>query len=383
MIAPRFIPLVLKHVSRHTGRTLITVMGVGLSMFLFTFVQAMHTGVTRATQLTAADTTLIVYRKDRFCPATSLLPQDYERRIAAVDGVVSVVPMMIVVNNCRTSLDVVTFRGVPKDTFLDTRRGKFEIISGSIEDWMRRSDATLLGETLAKRRGLRPGDTFDAAGITAYVAGVVRSDEPQDQNVAYADLAFVQQASRGGLGIVTQFSVKVADSSMLDDVAAAIDEEFARAQEPTDTSPEKAFVGRVASDLVELVGFARWLGLACLLAVLGLVGNSIMLSVQDRIAQHAVLQTLGYRSGLIARLILVEGIIVSCLGGLFGGLVAFFVARTAHLAITAEGMSVPIHASLEIVAQGLLVCASMGIVAGILPALQASRRTIAGTLRSV
>src|SRR5690606_35544 len=111
----RFIPYILKQVWRHRVRTLLTVVGIAIAMFLFTSVQAMQRGVTQVTKATASDTTLVVYRKDRFCPATSELPQDYQSRIERLEGVVAAIPMRIVVTNCRTSLDVVTFRGVPKD----------------------------------------------------------------------------------------------------------------------------------------------------------------------------------------------------------------------------------------------------------------------------
>ena len=43
------------------------------------------------------------------------LPQFYEDIITRLDGVREVIPMQIHVSNCRASLDVVTFRGVPKD----------------------------------------------------------------------------------------------------------------------------------------------------------------------------------------------------------------------------------------------------------------------------
>ena len=185
-------------------------------MFLFTAVQAMQRGVTLATRETARDTTLIVYRKDRYCPATSVLPQDYRSRIERIEGVVSVLPVKVVVSNCRTSLDVVTFRGVPKEEFLTERAASLEIIAGSAREWLRRTDASLLGETLAKRRGLVPGMRFDAAGITSYVAGIIRSDEAQDQNVAYTSLEFVQLAGRDELGIVTQFNLKVSDPLLQD-----------------------------------------------------------------------------------------------------------------------------------------------------------------------
>jgi putative ABC transport system permease protein len=391
----RCIPYVLKQVTRHRVRSLLTIVGIAIAMFLFTAVQAMNEGVTKATTATANDTTLVVYREDRYCPATSQLPVDYVRRIGAVDGVVSVTPMRIVVTNCRTSLDVVTFRGVPKESFLEEKGDEIEIVAGSIERWLARSDAMLVGETLANRRNLKPGDTFNAAGIDAYVAGIIRSDDPQDQNVAYGQLAYVQlngdmtstDADADGrvtkqLGIVTQFNVKVADASMLDRVADDIDELFARAQEPTATFGEKAFIGRVADDVIELVGFARWLGLGCLAAVLALVANSIVLGVQSRVSEHAVLQTLGYPGRLIAALIVAEGVILSLIGGAIGAAAALLVARYSSIALSVEGTTIPIVADTELLVTGVLVCGAIGVFAGLVPALQASRREIAHCFRA-
>ena len=379
----RFGPLVVKQVARHRVRTLLTVSGIAVAMFLFSAVQAMQRGVTKATRVTAAETTLVVYRKDRFCPATSVLPQDYQSRIERIDGVVSALPIKVVVSNCRTSLDVVTFRGVPKDEFLAQRGGAIRIVSGSLDDWKRRTDAALIGETLATRRGLEPGMMFDAAGITAYIAGVIRSEEPQDQNVAYTALEFVQLAGRDQLGIVTQFNLRVADPSQLEPIAAQIDEMFRTAQEPTATFTEKAFMGRVASDLVELVSFARWLGLGCLVAVLALIGNAIVLSVQGRVAEHAVLQTLGYPAHLIAVLIVAEGVLVALIGGGLGAAAAVVLADVGSFALSVEGQSIPITAGPGLLLSGVLVCAALGVAAGLVPAVQASTRQIAECFRAV
>jgi len=379
----RFVPYIIKQVTRHGVRSLLTIAGIAIAMFLFTAVQAMNRGVTEATTTTANDTTLVVYRADRYCPSTSRLPQDYQRRIESVDGVVSATPIKIAVSNCRTSLDVVTFRGVPKDEFLADRSGELELISGSIEAWKRRMDAALVGETLASRRGLRPGMTFDAAGITVTIAGVIRSDDPQDQNVAYTALEFVQLAGRNQLGIVTQFNVKVREASMLDRVAEDIDEIFRTAQEPTATFSEKAFIGRVADDIIELVGFARWLGLGCLAAVLALVANSIVLSVQSRVSEHAVLQTLGFSGRLVASLIVIEGTLLALAGGALGAAAAVAVARFGDFALSVEGTSIPIVADARLLASGLLVCGMIGVLAGLAPAWRASRREIAECFRAV
>ncbi len=379
----RFPPYIFKQVTRHRVRTALTLAGVSIAMFLFTAVQAMQAGVTKATKASADDATLVVYRKDRFCPATSTLPQDYQRRIEAIPGVVSATPIKVVVSNCRTSLDVVTFRGVPKEDFLAHRRDEIRLISGTTDDWMRRTDAALVGETLANRRGLRPGMTFDAAGITAYVAGILRSDDAQDQNTAYTALEFVQLAGRNQLGIVTQFNVKVTDSSQLDPVATAIDDEFRTAQDPTATFTEKAFIGRVATDILEIVAFARWLGIGCLIAVLALIANAIILSVQSRIAEHAVLQTLGFRGWMVGVLIVGEGVLVALAGGLLGAAAAIAVARFGNFALSVEGQTIPILATPALLIVGLGICITLGILAGLAPAWQASRREIAACFRSV
>lgn len=378
-----FIPLVLKQVWRHRVRTILTVTGIAIAMFLFTSVQAMQKGVADATRATAKDTALVVYRKDRFCPATSALPQDYGPKIARIEGIATVMPMKIVVSNCRTSLDVVTFRGVPKEEFLADRGDRLDVIAGSIADWKRRTDAALLGETLANRRGLRPGMSFDAAGVTVYVAGIVRSDDPQDQNVAYTALEFLQLANRDARGLVTQFIVKVDDPARLTATAKFIDEMFHSAQDPTATFGEKAFVGRIAEDIIELVGFARWLGIGCLAAVLALVGNSIVLGVQSRIAEHAVLQTLGFSGPLVAGLIIAEGVVVALVGGIIGAIGAVVLSRVGSFALSVEGQSIPVVAGPWLLIAGLGVCGSIGIVAGLVPAVQAARREIAASLRAV
>lgn len=383
MIAPKFIPLIFRQLLRHRVRSFLTIGGITTSMFLFIAVQAMQTGVSQATKLNADDTTLVVYRKDRFCPFTSQLPQYYDATIRKIEGVRAVIPMRIVVNNCRTSLDVVTFRGVPLDVFLDTRRDDLDIIEGTIEQWQHRSDAALLGETLARRRGLKVGDRFDAAGITAYVAGIIRSDEVQDKNVAYVHLDFLQQGIDKKLGTVTQFNVLVEDSSMLDQVAQAIDAEFTVAEHPTATRSEKAFVAYAAADMVELVAFTRYMGWGCIVAVLTLVGNAIVLSVQDRIKEHAILQTLGYNRLLIGRLIVIEGVFVGVLGGGLGTLTAVAVVEWGQFSLSIDGLSIPIQAGLMLLATGMGLSVVLGLLAGLVPAWQATRHEIAQCFRAV
>ncbi len=383
MINLKFIPLVLKQVVRHPARSLLTIGGVATAMFLFMTIQAMQQGVQEATQINAQDNTLIVYREDRFCPFTSQLPEYYLPKIQKVDGVASAVPMRIAVNNCRASLDVVTFRGVPLDPFTKEYSSHFKMIDGTLEQWKKRSDAAILGKSLANRRGLNVGDRFDAAGVTSYVAGIIDSDHPQDENVAYVHLDFLQQTLDLKLGTVTQFNVKVNDPEKMDLVAQKIDELFQSSEFPTSTRSEKAFVAQVTSDIIELIDFAKNLGWACLIAVLALIVNAIILSVQGRIKEHAILQTLGYQSDLIGRLIVAEGILLALVGGILASLTAYGLMSGSKYSITMDGSSIPINMDMTMLFWGLLISTALGVTAGLVPAWQATRRPIVNCFRAV
>jgi putative ABC transport system permease protein len=384
VFSPRFVPVVLKQVVRHRTRSILTVGGVAVAQFLFLGVEALRSGADAVTRASADETTLVVYRKDRYCPLTSQMPESYAPRLARVPGVAGVVPIRIVVNNCRTSLDVVTFRGVPEEGFIEEFAPGLEITTGTLDEWRRRSDAVLLGETLARRRGLSVGDRFDAAGITVSVAGILRSDRPEHQNVAYAHLGFLQQASGARYGgYVTQFNVRVSDPARLDDVAHAIDAEFAADPEPTHTRSETAFVARAAADVLEIVGFTRWLAWGCLVAVLALVGNALVLAVQDRIREYAILQTLGYDTPLLARLIVAEGVVLSVIGGALGAAAATALLAWGQFSVSAEGVSIAVAAGPGLMLRGLLLAMALGVAAGLLPAWQASRREIVECFRAV
>lgn len=375
------VTLATKQLVRHRIRSVLTVLGVASGMFLFTVVETLQRSLARATEASAADTVLVVYRQNRFCPSTSRLPEHYADEIRRIAGVREVIPVQIVVNNCGTSLDVITFRGVPEE-LLTTFAPEIKIISGSEAEWKKRDDGALLGELFAARRGLKTGDRFDAAGVTVTVAGIIRSPFVQDNNVAYVKLPFLQQASRAGLGVVTQFNVRVNGSEDLSPVAQAIDTRFHSDQQPTDTRPEKAFFAETASELIELIGFTLWLGIGAVLAVTALVANALLLIVRGRVKENAVLRTLGYPGRAIACLVVSEGAILGLLGGFVGVGLSVFFLRWQSFTLGNEGQTLAIYPDMFVALFGVLAALALGIFASLWPAWQAMSQPIVKNLRS-
>src|SRR5205814_9280952 len=133
----RFAPYVLKSLLRHRARTLLTVSGTAVALFVFAFIGAAQQGLADLTRGKQADRTLIVFQANRFCPSTSRLPQDYEETLSKTPGVADVVPMQVYVNNCRASLDLVLFHGLPPAKLHTARQ--LTLIAGDREVFDRQS----------------------------------------------------------------------------------------------------------------------------------------------------------------------------------------------------------------------------------------------------
>lgn len=375
----KLLSLALKNITRHKLRSALTILGVAAGMFLYSAVETMQHSLETSTESSANETTLIVYRENRFCPSTSRLPESYGPTIEQIPGVKKVIPIQIAVNNCGASLDVITFRGVPEGSLQDYA-DTIEVISGSYEDFDRRTDGALIGEHFAQRRSLDTGDTFEAVGVKVQVSGIIRSDSPQDNNVAYVHLPFLQKASLVGLGVVTQFNVKVESADQLESVAAAIDATFQSDQQPTRTRPEQAFFAETAKQMIELISFTRWLGIAAVVAVLGLLANAILLVVRGRMQETAILQTLGFSRSAIATLVAIEGIILGLLGGVFGVLSSALFFHLKSFTLGNEGLTLALESSPTVLFNGLLVAFAMGLLASVFPAWKATSRPLVDSL---
>ncbi|MCO6459692.1 MAG: ABC transporter permease [Pirellulaceae bacterium] len=358
---------------------MLTVSGLAVALSVFCFVGAVQRALRQLTASDDASRVLIVFQENRFCPASSRLPLDYADRIRQIPGVDDVMPVQVWTNNCRLSLDAIVFHGVPASQLPATRA--LRLVAGDWEAFHARRDAALVGQAVASRRALSIGDTFTIGDMTVHVAGVFRSSDVAEESLIYTHLEFLQfKRGADAAGLVTQHEVHLEDATDPDTVAREIDQALRSGPVATTTRPRSAFQASTLADLVDLVRFARWLGLACLGLVLSIVGTTTVMGVQDRVREHAILQTLGLRPGHVFRLIVAECLILSLVGGTCGTGLALAVLATGGLAIGAEGVTLAFLPSWHLAALGLSVSLGMGLVAGVLPAWQAARAPIVASL---
>jgi putative ABC transport system permease protein len=382
----RFTPYVLKNVWRNRTRTALTVSGAAVALFVFTFVGAVQDGLAGLTRGHDAERSLVVFQANRFCPATSRLPERYVERVRKVRGVADAVPIQVFMNNCRASLDLVVFHGMPADRLRKTR--DLSLSTGGWAEFEGRKDAALVGRALAARRGLAVGQRFTVGEVTVTVAGVYAAGSAAEESFVYTHLDFLQR-TRGlnAVGKVTQIEVRLAEGADAQATCRAIDalfkNDFRHDEVPTDTRPKGVFQARAVGDLAEVIGFLHYLGYACVGLVLAMVATTSVMAVQDRVREYAVLQTLGFSGLLIFFLVLAESLLVSLAGGLAGVGAALAVLSLTGLAVGAEGVTIAFTASPLLAATGLAVTALVGMAAGLVPAWQAARAEIVASLRQV
>lgn len=373
-------PYVLRSLWRNRTRTVLTVSGTAVAMLVFCFVDAAREGVDRLGRRARADRTLIVFQANRFCPATSHLPEDYGPTIARVPGVADVLPIQVFTNNCRASLDVIVFHGLPPRRLPAAR--DLTLLAGDWDRFYQQHDAAVVGRAVAARRRLGVGDKFTIGKVSVTVAGVFAAEQPAAENYIYTHLDFLQRTpGLRAVGRVTQFEVRLAEGADPQAVGAAIDDGFRAGPAPTDTRPQAAFQASSLTDVVEMIGLVQYVGYACVGLVLALVATTTMMAAQDRALEYAVLQTIGFSPPRLFRLVVAESVVMSLAGGLAGVGLAMAALFWSAPAVGAEAVTIALAPSAQLAWSGAAVSGLVGVVAGLSPGWRAARADIPAALR--
>jgi putative ABC transport system permease protein len=101
-------------------------------------------------------------------------------------------------------------------------------------------------------------------------------------------------------------------------------------------------------------------------------------SVRERTSELAVLKTLGFSDGLVLTLVLIESCAIAVLGGAIGLGLAWLITQGGD---PTNGMLPAFFLPTADLVRGALFALALGVVAGIMPAIQAMRLRIVDALR--
>ena len=364
--------LAIKAIVRRRLRSALIVLGAAMSIFLFCLIGSIQAGLDSLLGQKEANRRLVVFQENKFCPATSQLPEVYTDELMKIPGVVDAIPIQVFTNNCRASLDVVVFLGMPAEKLQHIRN--LDLHEGSWDEFIGRTDAALIGADVAQRRGIRTGDTFSIGSYTVRIVGVFTSDNPAEESYFYTHLDYLQYGNfTNGEGVVTQFEVLLDDSADPLVLQEEIDELFASAQIATDTRTKGAFQQKSLGDLTQVIQFSSALGYACVGLLFVLLATTSLMGIQDRMKELAVMKVLGYSRIAIFQNIVAETTIVGFLGGILGVLLAVILITASPFSLSAEAVTIAFVPSWELSLTALGFSMAGALAAGVVPAWVAAR----------
>jgi putative ABC transport system permease protein len=373
--------LVLKNLLRNKRRSFLTGTSVAVSLFLLSALAMVYTAL--GAPLENADSIPIMMVR-RAAGIVFPLPMSHGARIRTVPGVAACASLS-------------WFGGYWKDpanqfaNFAVDAENVFEVQEGvQIPPEQKaafKSDRTgaVAGRQTATRFGWKVGDRITLLGSPwgfnpELTLHGIYSGGPEDQ--LWFHWEYLNE-SIGQMNMVGLYWIRLEKPEMASRVGQAIDQMFRNTENETKTESLSAFLLNFIAMLGNVRLIILMIGSAVSFAILLVVTNTMAMSVRERIAEAAVMRSLGYRPAHIIGLFMAESIVLTMLGAIIG----IGGAKLLFDAIAVSQIGQFIFADMRLRAETLVLCFSVALgislLAVSLPAYRAAKGNIAAALRFV
>ncbi|MCX2778497.1 ABC transporter permease [Microbulbifer thermotolerans] len=373
--------LIYKNMMRKPLRLFLTCFSIFIAFLIFgtiiTFKSALDAGVEMS-----ADNRLVVFNRINF---TVPLPESHFHKVAAVEGVRDVTHLNWFGGYYQEPANIISVMAVEPESYLDVYSDQL-VPPEQREAWLRNRQGILVGQKLAEMYGWKIGDRVPiSSNIFSHrdggqtwdfvVEGIFHNADAQaDTRMAVFHYKYFQETATFGGDTIGWLTLTTEDASLNEQVAKTIDAMFANSPYETDTSTEKAFskafieqIGNIGLIIFGVVFMAFF-------TILVVVGNTMALAIRERTGEIAVLKTLGFSSPRIFRMVLSESLLIALLGGLSGLAMAYFLLEGIKSTMGQFLPNLIMDGKIVIQAVGYMLL--LGIVTGLLPALNALRLNI-------
>ena len=377
----KFVPLTLKNLLRNRRRTILTVASITMSLSLVGILLAVYSAF--YFREAPPDEALRLIVRHRVSLAMEL-PQFYGTRIRAIDGVESLTEFSWFGGKYKDNRPEEFFArfAVDPDEIFQVL-SEVKVPEDQYQAWIRDQQGIAIGRSVVNRTGLKLGDRFTLVGDIYPISldVVVRAifDGTEDNNSFFHFKYFEESLPDEWQGAVGTFYIRARSPDDVPRVAQAIDDLFRNAPQPTKTETERAFQLSFVSQLGNVKLFLMSIAGAVVFTILLVSGNTVAMSVRERIQEIGVLKTLGFTSNTILWMIIVEAVLIALLGGLLGTALAYGVTQAASEMLVAffEGLVMPWWGVPFCLAIALLI----GVVSSVIPATLATRTPVTDALR--
>jgi putative ABC transport system permease protein len=346
---------------------------------------AVRSAFSMGVDLAGADRMMVLNKISIIMP----LPLSYADRIRAIEGVTHVTYANWFGGYYQETKNQFANMAVDPESWLKMYP-EFVVPEDQQKAWKADRQGAIVGADLAKRFGWKVGDRiplratifagaspswdFNIDGV--YDSPIKGTDKTQlFFHWDYLNETLKSTTFKDSIGWVV---IKLADADSSRDIAKKIDTMFANSPAETKTDTEKAFVQGWAKQIGNISLITQLIAAAAIFMILIVTANAMAQSIRERTSELAVLKTLGYGDTKVLAMVIIESCVIALIGGVAGLAVAAMVISKGD----PTGGFLPqffLPTADLVVGVGLVVL--LGILAGTLPAVQASRLRIVDALR--
>jgi putative ABC transport system permease protein len=376
----KYVHLVLSNLFRKKTRTALTTGSFAVALFLFGILAVVDGAFQQGVDVAGVDRLVVLNRVSIIQP----LPLAYRDRLLRVPGVTHVTFANWFGGVYQDERNFFPQFAIDRESYRQMFT-EFVVPDDQWQAFQTDKEGAIVGEALAERFKWKLGDRIPIKGTIFAgtwefnIRGIYHGRRVQDDTTQFwFRWDYLDERKAFTKGMVGWYTVRIANPDDAVRLVKAIDENFANS--PFETKTDKAFAASFVKQMGNIQLLILTVGSVVFFTLLLVTGNTMAIAVRERTRELAVLKAVGFSDWFVLALVIVETMIVAAVGGGVGlGLAKLFTLRGDPTG----GLLPFFYLAPEDIAAGLLLALAVGLAAGVLPALSASRLRVVDALRRV
>lgn len=376
----KYLPLVLAGLWRKPARSILTLLSIAVAFLLFGLLRGVSAGFDQA----IADAHLDLLITDTRVRGGAPMPISAMEKIRRTPGVTQVAQRAYFMGYYREPTNTVAAIATDTARWFTVRPGFFakeEYLQAmrTVRTGMLATPALLqyygwkigdritVGSQILQRNG-SPSWSFDLVG------SFDSTSNPGRAYLALINYEYLDESRVANRSTADRFFVRIADPRRAVQTARDIDRIFANSPHETRTRSDQEIAQQRLKQMGDVAFFTNAIMGAVMFTLLFLTANTMRQSVRERVAEFAVLKTIGYSDAGIFAIVIAEALLICAPAAVIGE------AAAAVASPFAKELAGAATVSWTVVVSGLAAAAAIALISVAAPIWSLRRTSIVDSL---
>jgi putative ABC transport system permease protein len=366
---------------RKKFRTSLTIGSFAVAMFLFGLLITIRTSFNQGVEVAGADRIIVMNRITFIQP----LPQAYAGRLTVIPGIKEITHATWFGGIYQDEKNFFPQFAIDPESW-HVMYPEYVVPDDQWKTFLNDREGAVVGEGTAKRFGWKVGDRVPLKGaiytgnwefnIDGIYKGTRKADDTTQFWFHYDHLN--ESPAMFYKNTVGWYVVRLNNPDDATQVVKKIDDTFANSSYETKSATELAFAAGFAKQTGNIEFLMLSIGAIVFFTLLLVTGNTMAIAVRERTPELAILKALGYSNSFILIYVIAESVSIAVIGGILG--------LGAAKVVTLFGSPIPsalplFYLPMGQAGYGVIVALVIGGLAGLIPAITASRLRVVDALR--